>query len=162
MTEINKQIIKEALGKVTQGKWLHVNHSDSVELVSDDQPIICSCNKQCNSTNNASFIASAPDYIRYLLAENERLEIENLGHGYALDVLRRTCELPSGESYQEVDAYIAKLEKVVEAAKKISAAGATLSHTTVICEHNGQYFKSFRESNMEFKQALSELEGGNE
>ncbi len=91
--EMDIKEIKEALEKLTSS-----NEIEEVEVFKNWD--------LCSSS-----------YCRFLLAENERLEIENLGHAYALDVLRRNCELPSGESYQEVDAYIDLLkdrEKVLQ------------------------------------------------
>ncbi len=90
MTEINKQIIKEALGKITQGKWEDAVMESTEEravYVADDKKqkvledgtisnslVICKGMTGPNKINNAYFIASAPDYIRYLLSEVDTLQ----------------------------------------------------------------------------------------
>ncbi len=130
---INLTEVKEMLGKITQGKWevdrghkgygLYIRTSRG-----NNKGRLCSMwDERSNKEINANFIASAPDYIRYLLAEVERLEIDNLGHAYALDVLRTNCGLPSGESYQEVDAYIAKLKEELVLLREVERAAGKIS-----------------------------------
>ncbi len=98
MTEINKQIIVEALGRITQGMpaW--------------------EFGKAGWDESYSFFYSNAPEYIRYLLGEVERLEKKNTQFASLADEchmaeLRKTKEIEVLKSREKA------LMEVVEAAK---------------------------------------------
>ncbi|HOX21819.1 MAG TPA: hypothetical protein PLL10_00015, partial [Elusimicrobiales bacterium] len=67
-----------------------------------------------------SYLEQATDLskkVKKLEEQVDILEIDNMGHAYSLNIVRRACGLNAGESYQEVYEHIEKLEAVVEAAR---------------------------------------------
>jgi len=67
---MNTKKIRKALENITKGKW-EVNYidEDHVEIIIADR-----FGKGSLPIGNAEFIANAPDYCRFLLAEIDRLK----------------------------------------------------------------------------------------
>lgn len=93
---INKQVIKESLGKITKCEWMvSGNPVDGYDVVPFDNYDTERGYAVYQNKDDATFIASAPDYIRYLLGENEHLEAMAMG----AELLR----LKVGELVEEVE-----------------------------------------------------------
>ncbi|WP_405117876.1 hypothetical protein MHB43_20385 [Paenibacillus sp. FSL H8-0317] len=75
--------IKQALAAATPGPWIAKDDSVAAgndwvcQMYEGDPDCECDFNEFPNAEMNAGFIAMAPEYIAYLLADNERLEQRN-------------------------------------------------------------------------------------